>query len=78
MVRWGVVAVSLTEFLVSQKNVPQIPETGSVCIEKRDSVRERLYNYIKNFKDHAYVGVIETDELTVEEVEEAQEVHKVL
>ena len=69
---------NLTEFLVNQKNVPQIPETGEVCIEKRDSVRDRLYNYIKNFKDYAYVGVIETDELVIEEVDEAQDVYDVL
>ena len=69
---------NLTEFLANQKNVPQIPETGEVCIEKRDSVRDRLYNYIKNFKDYAYVGVIETDELVIEEVDEAQDVYDAL
>ena len=69
---------NITEFLVSHKNVPQIPKEGSVCIESRDTVRDRLYNYVKNFKDYAYVGVIETDEPTVEEVKEAQDVHDVL
>ena len=69
---------NLPEFLDNQKNVPQLPETGEVCIEKRASVRDRLYNYIKNFKDYAYVGVIETDELVIEEVDEAQDVYDVL
>ena len=70
--------VNITEFLVSHKNVPQIPRRGDVCIEARDDVRDRLYNYINNFKDYAYVGVIETDDPTVEEVEESQDVYKVL
>ena len=69
---------NITEFLVSHKNVPQIPTEGDVCVESRDTARDRLYNYIKNFKDFAYVGVIETDELTIEEVEEAPDVHDVL
>ena len=30
---------NITEFLVSHKNVPQIPKTGSVCIERREAVR---------------------------------------
>ena len=69
---------NLPEFLDNQKNVPQLPKTEEVCIEKRASVRDRLYNYIKNFKDYAYVGVIETDELVIEEVNEAQDVYDVL
>ena len=43
-------------------------------MEAREEVQNKLLAYVCNFNDNAYVGVIETDELTVEEEEISQDI----
>ena len=69
---------NITEFCATQKNLPSIPRDRSVCVKARDEVKTLLYNYVQQFKDYAYVGVIETDELTVEEEEVSQDVYQIM
>ena len=69
---------NISEFCANHKNLPPIPRDGKVCVETQDKVKDVLYSYIHHFKDYAYVGVIETDKLMVEEEEVPRDIYQLL